>query len=214
VEEPTILPSQGELEKCLTEVRGILAVRIVMTKGQIEAVHILAESDRNPKQVVRDVESALQARYGIDIDHKKISVAQVDGQAQLPPSVRPRLVSIGFTASNNRACARVELEFARDLYDGEAEGPNTSFNKLRLTATAALKAIESFTRRRCSFLLEDVMIVPTGRWETALVVITAVAQGREERLVGAVLIEGDRAEAVVKATLSAVNRRLSFLFAK
>lgn len=214
MEEPITLPSQEELETCLTEVRGILAARIVMANGQVEAVHILAESDRNPKQVVRDVESALQARYRIDIDHKKISVAQVNGQAQLSPSVRPRLVSIGFTASNNRACARVELEFSRDLYDGEAEGPNTSFNKLRLTAAAALKAIESFTRQRCSFLLEDVVIVPTGRWETALVVVTAIAQGREERLVGAVLVEGDRAEAVVKATLSAVNRRLSFLSAK
>ena len=106
------------------------------------------------------------------------------------------------------------MEFARDLYEGEAEGPNTSFNKLRLTAAAALKAIEGLTRQRCSLLLEDVAVVPTGRWETALVVVTALAQGREEQLVGAVLVEGDRAEAVVKAALSAVNRRLSFLSAK
>ncbi|HHY36438.1 MAG TPA: hypothetical protein GX518_01970 [Firmicutes bacterium] len=214
MEDATILPAQEDLEACLTEVRGISAARVVIAKGQIEAIHILAEPDRNPKQVVRDVESALQARFGIDIDHKKISVAQVNGQIQFPPSARPRLVAIGFTASNNRATARVELEFGRDLYEGEAEGPNTSFNKLRLTAAAALKAIESFTRQRCTFLLEDVAVVPTGRWETAVVVVTALTQGREERLAGAVLVEGDRAEAVVKATLSAVNRRLSFLSAK
>lgn len=214
MEDATTLPTQEELEASLTEVRGISAARVVMTKGQIEAVHILAEADRNPKQVVRDVKSALQARYGLAIDHKKISVAQVNGQIQFPPSARPRLASVAFTAANNRATARVELEFARDLYEGEAEGPNTSFNKLRLTAAAALKAIEGLTRQRCSLLLEDVAVVPTGRWETALVVVTALAQGREEQLVGAVLVEGDRAEAVVKAALSAVNRRLSFLSAK
>ena len=64
MEDATTLPTQEELEASLTEVRGISAARVVMTKGQIEAVHILAEADRNPKQVVRDVESALQAATG------------------------------------------------------------------------------------------------------------------------------------------------------
>lgn len=211
MEERTAIPSREELEATLKEIRGISAVRVVLEAGGIAAVHILAEPDRNPKQVVRDVESALQAKYGIAVDHKKISVAQMEDNNHIPVSGRPCLVSIGFSTAGNTARAQVELEFARDLYQGEAQGPGTSYNKLRLVAIAALKALEDIVRQRCVFFLEDVVITRAGRWDTALVVVSAMLQSQEERLVGAVLVEGDQLEAVVKAVLSAVNRRLSVL---
>ena len=39
-------------------------------------VHILASSALSPKQVVRNIESALLAHLGLKVDHRKISVAQ------------------------------------------------------------------------------------------------------------------------------------------
>lgn len=208
------LPPKGELEQSLAELRGVKAARVVISKGEIDAVHILAEADRNPKQVVRDVESILEAKHRLTIDHKKISVAQVDGLVQHASSARPQLISLGFSATGAQARARVELSFIQEHFVGEAQGANTAFNRLRLTARATLKAVEGFVRQRCTFHLEDVALIPTGRWETALVVVTAITKKGDELLIGAVIVEGDPAEAMAKAALSAVNRRLSFFSAK
>ncbi len=212
--EGKVLPPKGELEQSLSELRGVKAARVVISKGKIDAVHILAEADRSPKQVVRDVESILEAKHRLTLDHKKISVAQVDGIVRHTSSARPQLISLGLSASGTQARARVELSFIQEHFLGEAEGANTAFNRLRLTAEATLKAVEGFVRQRCTFLLEDVALVPTGRWETALVVVTAVTPKGEELLIGAVIVEGDPAEAMAKAALSAVNRRLSFFTAQ
>ncbi|NLJ34586.1 MAG: hypothetical protein GX349_08375, partial [Firmicutes bacterium] len=136
------LPPKGKLEQSLSELRGVKAARIVVSGGEIDAVHILAEPDRNPKQVVRDVESILQAKYKLDIDHKKVSVAQMNGVRQHSLSTRPQLISLGLSTTGAQARARVELCFLEEHFTGEALGANTAFNRLRLTAEATLKAVE------------------------------------------------------------------------
>ena len=56
---------------------GILSARVVVTpQGEVTEVHVLTLSDVQPKQVVRNIESALMAQLGLKIDHRKISVAQ------------------------------------------------------------------------------------------------------------------------------------------
>ena len=49
--------------------------------GHILEVHVGALPGRNPKQIARDVESMIVAKLGMPIDHRKISVAQVDEDA-------------------------------------------------------------------------------------------------------------------------------------
>ncbi len=72
-------------------------------------VHVLAGSSRSPKQVVRDVESAVMARLGVAIDHKKISVAQVEDGAVRYDHSRLKFsdVSIAFNGSRTEATVRL-----------------------------------------------------------------------------------------------------------
>ena len=44
--------------------------------GEVSEVHILAQAGLQPKQLVRNIESALLAQLGLKIDHRKISIAQ------------------------------------------------------------------------------------------------------------------------------------------
>ena len=44
--------------------------------GEVSEVHVLAQSGLAPKQLVRNIESALLAQLGLKIDHRKISIAQ------------------------------------------------------------------------------------------------------------------------------------------
>ena len=68
-----------EAEKLLQQLPGIFAVRFLAGNDHstLEAIHILADTARNAKQVVRDVQAALSAAYALDIDHRIVSVAQL-----------------------------------------------------------------------------------------------------------------------------------------
>jgi hypothetical protein len=78
-----------ELEGSLQQIAGVRAVRIVASDdGRIEEVHVLGLPGKAPKQLVRDIESALQALYGISIDRRKISIAQI-GVADEPAPEAP-----------------------------------------------------------------------------------------------------------------------------
>src|SRR5215211_4122517 len=64
-------------ENLLTSLEGILSARVVTTPlGEVSEVHVLAHAGLAPKQLVRNIESALLAQLGLKIDHRKISIAQ------------------------------------------------------------------------------------------------------------------------------------------
>src|SRR2546430_13763590 len=70
-------------ENLIASLTGVLSARVVVTPlGEGSEIHVLTMSDMQPKQVVRNIESALMAQLGMEIGHRKISVAQ-------PADVRP-----------------------------------------------------------------------------------------------------------------------------
>ena len=54
-------------------------------------------------------------------------------------------------------------------------------------------------------------MVPFGTTEVAVVVVQLVCEGWVEQLAGCAVVAGDPRQAVVRATLGAVNRRLEAL---
>jgi hypothetical protein len=64
-------------EVLISSLKGVLSSRVVVSPdGEITEIHVLTETGLTPKQVVRNVESALLAQLGIKVDHRRISVAQ------------------------------------------------------------------------------------------------------------------------------------------
>lgn len=46
-------------EAAIRQVEGVVSCKVVLSdEGQIEEIHIMASTKRNPKQIVRDVETA------------------------------------------------------------------------------------------------------------------------------------------------------------
>ena len=59
----------------LAELPGVFAAGLRSDGDGVPAeIHILAAMDRNPKQIVRDVQSALFAAYGLEIDLSLIHI--------------------------------------------------------------------------------------------------------------------------------------------
>src|SRR5918992_2026340 len=70
------------LEADLARVAGVSSARVVGDETPRE-IHVVATAERPPKQLVRDVQSLAAARFGISIDHRIVSVVQLDDQVSL-----------------------------------------------------------------------------------------------------------------------------------
>lgn len=88
-----------ELEDSLRAIPGVRAASVVTgPDARPTEVHVLANPGKPAKQVVRDVQSVAMAQFGLDIDHRIVSVVQIPQDAvevgdQTPPheSEAPRL---------------------------------------------------------------------------------------------------------------------------
>lgn len=71
----SVLPLQ-RAEELIATLPGVVSVRIVPSEsGGVDTIHVLATGETLPKQMVRNIESALMAHLGLRVDHRKVSVA-------------------------------------------------------------------------------------------------------------------------------------------
>jgi len=88
--------SIDEIESVIRQLRDVLSARVVADqRGAIQEIHVLISGSRNPKQTVRDIESAVMARLGVSVDHRKVSVAQISEErlTDFPPRDTPALIA-------------------------------------------------------------------------------------------------------------------------
>lgn len=121
---------------------------------------------------------------------------------------RVQLVSAGLGTS-----VAVSLGLDGRSVEGAAEGTSTTGSLLRSVATATLRAIEKIVGTEARFDVEHVEIATTGSDRTALVVVTMVTGRATQRLSGASVVREDIRQAVIRAVLAAVNRRLEPMLA-
>ena len=145
-----------EAEALLNSLKGVVSARVAARAGgEIEEVHLLTLGDVSPKQSVRNVESALLARFGMKIDHRKVSVAQTTEEEaakeakvfQHPGRLKreERMLFVSHqvkTERSHRVRIRVTVEWRGERYEGEASGADLARARLETTATAAVRAIE------------------------------------------------------------------------
>lgn len=206
--------SAADIESVIRSLTSVHSARVVKGKtDEIDEIHVLTDSSRPPKQLVRDVESALMAEFGIELDHKKVSIAQTQNGKQ-PKFAEHRLkLSDVFIALNcNQAEALVRLKLNGSTYEGQASGHNSSHSQLRLIATATLKAVEGRGGEDVTLILEDLSPSVTLAGHTVVVVFVNMITSRgEDQLTGSAIVKQDLWKAVVNATLDAVNRRLGII---
>ena len=121
---------------------------------------------------------------------------------------RVQLVSAGLGVT-----VTVTLGAAGDSVSGEAEGAATTLSLHRSVASATLRAVEAVIQDKVRFDVEHVEIANTGEGRTALVVISFLTDRCTQRLCGASVVREDPRQAVIRAVLAAVNRRLEPLIA-
>ncbi len=180
--------------------------------GSISAIHIVSSGKRAPKQIVRDVESVLQAHFSIKVDHRKVSVAKIEEKKEraverLP---RPRLDSIKVSTAGGKGSVEVTLEREGLKVSGRADGVAIGGGILRLIAKATLRAIENIVTEDIGIELLDLVRV-RGEHD-AIVVLANLATPKEvKKLAGCVIVGDDEYRSAALAALDACNRIISTL---
>ena len=200
----------ADIESIICHLRDVISARVVAgANGEIEEVHVLTEGARTPKQVVRDIESALMARLGIELDHRKVSVAQVQGGGKRERG-RLKFSDVSISLDGSKASATVHLGMSGAVYTGTATGLGSSSSQMRLVATATLRAVENSGAADGTMIVEDMTTGLTLGGRTVVVVLINMITDRgEDYLTGSAVVKQDLWKAVVNATLDAVNRRVT-----
>jgi hypothetical protein len=206
-------------ENLLTSLEGVLSARVVTTPlGEVSEVHVLAGAGLQPKQLVRNIESALLAQLGLKIDHRKISVAQTADvkpiealeqgavreramhraalfeQLQVAPGRRPHRVTI-----------RVSLSFLGHTETAEEESSDTPRSKVDAAARAAVSVLDALLSDH-SVALEGARIVEAFDREFVMVAVQGLGGREALLLIGTAEIKESAERAAVFAVLDATNR--------
>jgi hypothetical protein len=199
------------LEREIQRLPDVSSARVVADQsGRVVEIHVLAASDKHPKQIVRDIQSVAMASFGLDVDRRLVSVVRLDGTVDVRTR-EPRIVLRAISADQQgyRSIVRVTLERADREVTGTAEGSLASTARLRLAATAALDALRKLMPVAASADIETATVVRAVERDVAMVNVVVAVSAHEEIMSGsAVVRESGEMDAVVRAVLDATNRRL------
>lgn len=86
----------ADAQRWINQIPGVMQCKIELDdQGEIAGVHVVAGMDRDPRHIVRDVESLLKARLQIDVYYKKIGVVQVVDDDRAADAAAGRLHPVG-----------------------------------------------------------------------------------------------------------------------
>ena len=205
----------------LNSLKGVVSARVVARPGGvIEEIHLLTEGDVSAKQSVRNVESALLAHFGLEIDHRKVSVAERDSEKGAAVkafggrSAETRFLFVTHrveTEQAHRVRIAVTVEWDGEQYEGEASGADLPRARLETTASATLRAIEraivaQLGEGELTLSVDGVKVIEAFDGQFVLVAIHAIYGRSITALAGAAAVEDTADRAVILGTLQAADR--------
>jgi hypothetical protein len=197
---------QKELEGEIKGLEGIISCKI-KGEGEIEEVHIIASRNREPKRIVRDIETMIFVNLDQEISHKKISIAQVDQIKQKNRKNRIEIISIH--KENSRPNFHYKLEIDNNVIEEEIKGDVK--NMPSVVVEGITEIIQDYTSFPGKIGIENVFTTGLNN-ELVVVQLLVYNNGNisnKERLVGTAYIDHNFPLATGKACLKALNRRLN-----
>jgi hypothetical protein len=219
-----VSPIEVRAQRLLAALGGIVSARAVADEtGRLAEIHILASPEFHPKQIVRNIESALSAGLGVLVDRRIISVAQLRNDANTSyvakpkaPPAKPRneprqprrVVYVQYDAHASAPLdsgCRVVLMRGDEELTGVASGVNTPQGRADAAARAVLDALQSTGGMRGVGLEGTALVHAAGK--TYVLVSARVVSGRHTRtLTGIAPLARSPEEAAIFAALQATNR--------
>jgi hypothetical protein len=217
----------SRLEADLRKVPGVRSARVIGTNGSPTEIHIVSTSSRAPKQVVRDVQSLATAGFGIQIDHRIVSIVQLDEPLEPdPPPVpdahaasdngrgqRPVLERVVLASRGESGWVKVALKWPDGETTEGASAAGASREARARGATAALMQAMApvLESHKAAVDVDQVVVQRIGSNDSVVVRAIYYENGTSVPVIGSALVHDDVATASVRAMLQALNRKLQSL---
>jgi hypothetical protein len=176
--------------------------------------------------VATSVGRLLRERFGLGVDAERVQIvedAEMRAAAAMPePDIelpqqrvagRPAISRMHLVSSGLDVTATVTLTSDGRIAAGESRGSASQSGVQRAVASATLRAVEELSGDVARFELDHLEISQLGADRTVVVALTMLSSRGSERLTGAASVREDVRQAVIRATLDALNRRLETLLA-
>ena len=244
-------PLAATAEAAIRRLRDVDGVRVRVEGDELTEIHVVSQSHRSPKQIVRDIQSVLRTELDLAIDHRIVSVAlarpagenapALDTQpalgagrdAHVPTHVTPaaqphvpepatpslkdeRILfeNVNLIVHGQRTQAQVELRWKGLPRVGYASGWGTRDESHRLVAQATTLAVQEFLADPIALNVREVSFCDVAGMRVVVVVLSLLAHRSEKVLTGSCTVDSDTPQAVVLATLAALNRVVAGMKAK
>jgi hypothetical protein len=155
---------------------------------------VLASAARHPAGAGAETPDD-ESSYGVDTVgrlHRRVAVSE-----------------LALSADGLGILATVTLVHDGRRHVGRAEGPPTPAALHRAVATATLRALGGVLTPGLRLEVDAVTLAPVGEGTVALVRVIWLSASGVDHLTGSSEVREDARQAVIRATLDAVNRRLS-----
>jgi hypothetical protein len=198
----------------------LAAVRAVAGVADAE-VRTSADGDRtlrldlaegaDAQVVAAEVAAVLEERMGLLAGAPAVEAEAERNGLAVPLDAPARRVLVGrvqVVTGGLDATAEVVLHAGNRTATGTATGPAVESAVLRAVATATLRAVDELLAGRARCGLDSAELAGVGSDRLAVAVVTLLTPGHADRLPGVALVKGDSRQAMARAVLGSLNRRL------
>ena len=188
-------------------------------EGGLGTLRLDLEAGVDEAAVASSVGRVLREQFGLGVDADRVQVVEdaIVDHDPLPSvpdqrsAARPAIARMHLVSSGLDVTASVTLSSGEATATGEARGAASQTGVHRAVATATLRAVEELIGGQVRFELDHLEVTPMGSERTVVVSLTLLTGRGAERLTGAAGVREDVRQAVIRATLDALNRRLEML---
>jgi hypothetical protein len=177
---------------------------------EIDSLLASLEQDVGPGPRFHPEVLASAARHpagsGSTPDSDDVAIIPLDGEDTAP---RLAIARLTLAADGLGVRATVTLRRGEHEHCGSVDGPASPASVHRIVAAATLAALHPMLGGDHRVDVEAVTVTPVGDGMVAVVQVLWATRSGSERLTGASEVRDDPRQAVIRATLDAVNRRLA-----
>jgi hypothetical protein len=189
--------------------------------GGLGTLRLDLEAGVDEAAVASSVGRLLREQFGLGVDADRVQVVEdavVEAAPAFVPALpeqrshaRPAIARMHLVSSGLDVTASVTLSSGDATATGEARGAASQTGVHRAVATATLRAVEQLVDGQLRLELDHLEVTPMGTERTVVIALTLLTSRGAERLTGAAAVREDVRQAVIRATLDALNRRLEML---
>lgn len=204
-------PSDAVLD-AVRQIPGVTGARFTDSDQKL-ALDIADDADGELVQA--RVSEVINSKLGLRAQPVSAAVGSIetDTGERLAPVSRAVLERIQVITSGFDSTVEVALALDGSRAVGRSSGPAVEWHTMRAAADATVDAVSVLLGKEAKVVVEHASIEAAGSVKVALVVVLLLTEGGAEQLAGAAPVTGDRRQAIVHATLSALNRRIEAMLA-